>query len=88
MAFSPCPQHETGCHGWTTVLNLVIGQLWGLSGISSGSLLFLAIIWDLGPNVSAPEALILKYVDDTKVIKGVANEKYVVFQETMEKVYQ
>ena len=62
------------------------------SGVPQGSvvgaLLFLLFIGDLGENISTQEAKVLKYVDDTKVIKGVRTKEDVEdLQKTMDKVY-
>ena len=54
-----------------------------------GPLLFLIFIGDLGEDIAADEAKILKYVDDTKLIKGVNTPEDVDnFQKTLEKVYK
>ena len=64
-----------------------------ISGIPKGSILgplfFLLYIGDLGTNIPPEDALVLKYIDDTKVTKGVSNEEDVEgFQSTLGKVYE
>ena len=50
--------------------------------------MFLIFIGDLGTNITPAEAKVLKYVDDTKLIKGVRTPEDVnSFQSTFQKVY-
>ena len=70
----------------------VSGWSWVRSGVPQGSvlgpLLFLLFIWDLGEDVSPEEGVVLKYVDDTKLIKGIRNEDDVAeLQESLNKLY-
>jgi ribonuclease P/MRP protein subunit RPP40 len=63
-----------------------------ISGVPQGTvlgpLLFLCFIADLGANLGPGSALILKYVDDTKVVKEVSSMKDIeALQEDLNMVY-
>ena len=53
-----------------------------------GPLIFLVFISDLGDNIEEEEATTLKFVDDTKLLKGVKEEEDVEnFQSVIDKIY-
>ena len=53
-----------------------------------GPLLFLIFIGDLGVDVNPDDAVVLKFVDDSKILKGVSDENGVkVLQENADKMY-
>ena len=72
-----------GSSSWSRVLSSVP------QGTVLGPLLFLIFIGDLGGDIDPEEATILKYVDDTKILKEVHSmEDVEQLQESLESLYQ
>ena len=78
-----------GCQGCRESFRMVSGGLWNSSRVSVGANFFLAFIADLGNNISPEVALVLKFVDDTKIVMEIKGDEDVeVLQCLLDDLYR